>query len=488
MKKIYLLLSMILVYATAFSQSLSPILAGSSGGETDNATYLTSWSVGEAVTGNGTAANYVVTQGFQQGFSPITITGMTNLCVNSGYYYYSTEPGMSNYVWIITGGVINYGSGSYQIQVSWITAGAQTVSVSYRNAWGYTPATPVVLNVTVNPLPDPAGNITGTSTVCAGANGVAYSVPPSANTLTYVWTLPPNATIATGSGTNSITVNYATNAISGNVTVITNNLCGYGTVSPPFAVSVNPLPGAAGAITGPSNVCERSNGIVYSVGAIANASSYNWTVPSGVNIVSGLNTNVITVNFGPAAVSGNFTVNGINTCGNGTVSTLNVTVTPYPNAPHITSHGDTLVSNVTTGNQWFYNGTIITGQTYQTCIAHQSGWYWDKVIVNSCGSDTSNHIKLVMVGMGEPSATPDVVLYPNPNNGEFTLRISSQKEEKYNILVFNNLGIRVFELNDVEISGVTQQVINLQQVPSGLYTVLIKNNDGSVIKKLLINH
>jgi large repetitive protein len=488
MKKIYLLLSMILVYATAFSQSLSPILTGCSGGENDNASYLTSWSIGEVIIGTGSAGTSVLTQGFQQGFSPITIAGMISLCVNSGYYYYSTQPGMSNYSWSITGGSIYAGAGTYQVQVSWTTPGSQSISVNYTNTWGFRPAMPVALNVTVNPVPDPSGPVSGTANVCAGATGVSYSVAPVGNAMTYVWTLPTNASIVSGAGTNSITVNYANNAISGNITVIGNNLCGYGTGSPPFAVSVSPLPDAAGAISGPAFVCERSNGIVYSVATIANASTYNWTVPSGVNIVGGLNTNVITVNFGPAAVSGNFTVAGINTCGNGTNSTLAVTVTPYPNAPTITSLGNVLTSSSPTGNQWYFNNMIMTGETGQTCTAHQSGWYWDEVIVNGCSSDTSNHIKLIMIGVGGSIQDADIVLYPNPNDGAFTLGFTSLKEEKYSVKVFNSLGICVFKLNELNVSGITNQGIDLRPIPNGLYTVLIENNEGQLIRKILIHH
>jgi hypothetical protein len=172
-----------------------------------------------------------------------TITGRTNMCINSGYYNYTTEPGMINYVWTVSsGGVINYGSGTYQIQVSWIIAGPQTVSVTYTSAAGCNPVTPTVLNVTVNPLPGPAGSITGIDTVCAGANGVAYSVAPIPNTTVYIWSLPPNDTIASGAGLNSITVDFAADGTSGDINVYGNNLCGDGPVSPNLFITVNPVP------------------------------------------------------------------------------------------------------------------------------------------------------------------------------------------------------------------------------------------------------
>jgi hypothetical protein len=150
---------------------------------------------------------------------------------------------MQNYLWTVSsGGIITYGSGTNQIQVSWINPGPQTVSVTYSNGPGCEASQPTVLNVTVNPLPGQAGIITGTDNVCAGDNGIAYSIAPIPNTITYVWTLPPNAAIASGAGTDSITVNFASNATSGNISVYSNNLCGDGPVSPNLFVTVTPIP------------------------------------------------------------------------------------------------------------------------------------------------------------------------------------------------------------------------------------------------------
>jgi hypothetical protein len=62
-----------------------------------------------------------------------TITGSTSLCVNSGYYFYTTESGMNNYTWTISpGGTILAGLGTNSIMVAWNAAGAQSVSVNLQ--------------------------------------------------------------------------------------------------------------------------------------------------------------------------------------------------------------------------------------------------------------------------------------------------------------------------------------------------------------------
>ena len=467
------------------------------GGTTNSNTVIVTWNTAGAQTvsvnytnpGGCTAAAPVVFNVTVNNLPVPTITGQTSMCVNSGYYNYTTEAGMQNYVWTVSsGGLINYGSGTYQIQVSWIGAGAQTVSVTYSNGAGCNPVAPTVLNVTVNPVPDQAGTITGTSTLCAGTNGVAYSVAPINNATTYVWALPPNATIATGAGTNSITVNFADNATSGNIYVYGNNICGDGGTSPAFPVTVNPLPDPAGTISGPNDVCLGTSGVVYSVATIANATGYAWTVPSGVSIIAGSNTNSITVDYTTTATSGNITVRGTNSCGDGTVSpNFFVTVNPIPPTPVVTNHGDTLISSAPAGNQWYFEGTLIIGATGQRYVATQQGYYWDVVDLQGCSSDTSNHKLIIITGIN-PHPASVINLYPVPNEGRFNVSFITASEESFSFSVYNNLGVKIYEETKVEVNGSLIKVIDLRPVPNGMYTVIITSDQETVAKRIIVNY
>ena len=416
-----------------------------------------------------------------------TITGSTSLCVNSGYNNYTTEAGMQNYMWTISsGGIINYGSGTNQISVSWIASGNQTVSVTYTSQAGCNAASPTVLNVTVNPYPYPAGPISGSSNVCPGANNIAYSVTPINNATSYVWALPPGASIASGAGTNSITVDFSSNASSGIIFVWGNNLCGSGSNSPPFSVTVDPLPGSAGPITGPSDVCTGTTGVVYSVEIISYAAGYDWTVPTGVVITSGNNTHIITTDFSSTAVSGNITVQGTNSCGTGTVSPdFFVTVKTTPPIPVVTNTGDTLHSSSPTGNQWYFEGNIILGATSQEYIATQDGYYWDLGTLNGCTSDTSNHKLIIITGINTHPGSI-IIIYPVPNTGEFNVTISTNYRTSFNICIYNSLGVKIYEDANVAVDDIFQKVIDLRPVPYGVYTIIFENNQGVVVKNIVV--
>ena len=86
--------------------------------------------------------------------------------------------------------IISIRNCSNQVQIDWSMPGTQWVSVIYNTPAGCTATTPGQLNISVNPLPANPGSIYGLSSVCAGTEGVAYSVDPVPNTDNYFWQLP----------------------------------------------------------------------------------------------------------------------------------------------------------------------------------------------------------------------------------------------------------------------------------------------------------
>ena len=193
-----------------------------------------------------------------------------------------TATGGGNYAW--NNGV------TQSVAFTPTTTATYTVSVTGYN--GCSTSDNVI--VTVNPFPAAAGTISGFATVCQGQNAVMYSVPSIANATSYVWTLPSGATGS--STTNSISLNFGTSSITDYIIVKGTDSCGDGAASS-MLITVNPLPSAAGVITGNITVCQGDNA-TYTVPVITNATNYNWTLPSGVTITSGSGTNSITIHFG----------------------------------------------------------------------------------------------------------------------------------------------------------------------------------------------
>jgi gliding motility-associated-like protein/uncharacterized repeat protein (TIGR01451 family) len=264
-----------------------------------------------------------------------SITGTSSVCPGQTGVGYSVPviANASGYNWTLPAGAsISAGLNTNAITVDFsLLAVSGNITVAGTSGCGN--GTTATFAVKVN-ASGAAGTITGPPVVCAGQVGVIYSVPPILNATTYVWTLPAGATITNGSTTDSITVSFGTGASSGNIAVSGVSSCGSGPISANFAVSVNPLPGAAGLITGPPSVCQGQSGAVYSVPAIANATGYNWTLPSGAIITTGMNTNTFTVTFSPTAAGDTIIVEGTNACGVGPASAkFIITVNTLPPTP-----------------------------------------------------------------------------------------------------------------------------------------------------------
>ena len=353
---------------------------------------------------NGSAACAGPSKSFTITVNPLPIpiiTGQTsNICPGSGYTSYFTQYGNSNYIWTTSpGGTIAIGQGTAQADVYWTGSGPQWITVNYTNPSGCTAAAPAQLNVTVMYLPGPAGAITGTATVCAGTQNVAYSVAPVGNATAYIWNLPAGASIASGGGTNSIIVNFG--SASGNITVAGSNACGQGTSSPALVVTVNPIPAT----------------------------------------------------------------------------------------PVITANGYVLTSSAPGGNQWYHNGTAVsgaTGQTYTVPVS-QPGWYWTEVTLLSCTSDTSNHLYVRGVGIAENNER-SFTIYPVPNNGRFTAAISWPTAAFFSIAIYNELGAMIYQKADIRVSGTATELIELISTPPGVYTVVFTSSDCRVIRKIIISN
>jgi PKD repeat protein len=135
-------------------------------------------------------------------------------------------------------------------------------------------------NLTVNALPAAPGAVTGNTTLCQGTKGVLYTVPVIANATTYVWSLPYNATIVSGAGTRSITVDYLAGSLSGTVSVHGVNGCADGPESAALSVTVHAVPTAA---AGPDQIlCTDATAFAATTPAFGTPT---WTKLSGQGII-----------------------------------------------------------------------------------------------------------------------------------------------------------------------------------------------------------
>jgi hypothetical protein len=169
----------------------------------------------------------------------------------------------------------------------------------------------------------PIASAGGTTTICPGlttqvsgasaSNGTISWSEDGAGSITAGGTgLTPTYTSAAGDAGNTVTLTMT----------VTNSPCDVATAT--YTVVVSPAaPAVAGAITGSTSVCAGGTSLTYSVDAVANATDYTWSVPSGWIITDGQGTTSITATAGGAG-TGSISVVASNSCGNSTTQTISI--------------------------------------------------------------------------------------------------------------------------------------------------------------------
>ncbi len=168
--------------------------------------------------------------------------------------------------------------------------------------------------------------------------------------------------------------------------------------------------------------------------------------------------------------------------------TLNITQNYIlPETPVITRNGDQLNSSVSTGNQWYFNGTKIEGATQSSVVITQSGTY--SVTVSNeagCSAASTNYAAIKT----EVGLIPDFgftfKVFPNPNDGYFTVELTSSRSGQVELNLYATDG-RSVASKIVQTDGGTQQVkFSETSLVPGTYTLQIRFGARVESKKLII--
>lgn len=169
---------------------------------------------------------------------PGAVSGPNLVCAGNTSVPYSITPvsGANDYTWTVpTGSTISSGQGTASITVTFGSTPGP-VMVTANNSCGS--SSPAMLNVSLTLSPPSApGPINGPTSTCVGASQT-YTVPAVSGAMFYSWTVPADAFVAAGQGTTSVTVMFG--ALSGQVQVTADNLCGP-SVAQALPVTITPL-------------------------------------------------------------------------------------------------------------------------------------------------------------------------------------------------------------------------------------------------------
>ncbi len=325
------------------------------------------------------------------------------------------------------------------------------------------------------------------ATICPPESGTNFSIAAAGIGLSFQWQVDG------GSGftdiiNSSIYSNATTKTLNiTNVSITMNGYhfrCAITSTVPVFSIFsntatliINTIPASAGTISGNSTVCQGQNSLTYTVPAIANATSYIWTLPTGTSGTS--TSNSIIVNYETSAVSGDIIVKGNSSCGDGAESVLPVVVNARPVRPVIYQNGIILNSDALNGNQWYDQNGLINGATNQNYTLTSNGNYYVIVTINGCSSESSNSINVVATGIDFTKDNKSIRVYPNPVSYELIIEIEGGTE-KTEFEILNSSGQKVFKGFLFE-----KIVVPTTDFSPGVYIIKIENGKTFDFKKIV---
>ncbi len=130
-------------------------------------------------------------------------------------------------------------------------------------------------------------------------------------------------------------------------------------------------------------------------------------------------------------------------------------------------------------------GTVVWNLNYE-------GEAWVSVLgLNNCGQGNISDSLLVIVANPVDIFDQEVAglsIIPNPNNGLFTISISSKESSINNVSVVNAHGKTILDSSDIDFNNNISATMDFRNSPSGMYFVILQNNDTRIVKKIIIQN
>ena len=213
--------------------------------------------------------------------------------------------------------------------------------------------------------------------------------------------------------------------------------------------------------------------------------TYQWTPSTYLNASNGQ----FPVSVPLSDIS--YTVTVSDGSSNMTSSPIPLTLAPVPAAPVIVMNGTELVSNLSSGNQWYLNDNAIPGATGQTYQPSAYGNYTDVYTnpVSLCSSLPSNIIMYYPAGMGDLKSGQTIAVYPNPFSENLTVAVEGEKQGMIRVSLYDTYGNRMLTIDQQVIQTSGRQLINIDasRLNPGLYFCTIQTDSRTETKKVILS-
>lgn len=150
----------------------------------------------------------------------------------------------------------------------------------------------------------------------------------------------------------------------------------------------------------------------------------------------------------------------------------------------IARNGATLESNISTGNQWYLNGSKIEGATSKTYTPTASGKYQLQASLSSGCNVTSNEFLYLAA---DPKANEiKLTVFPIPAEHDLTVGFEIAEAQPVVMSIVNSIGQKVYQATKNNVIGVNIEQIDISRLPTGVYILSIKVGSKIYSKKITV--
>ena len=200
------------------------------------------------------------------------------------------------------------------------------------------------------------------------------------------------------------------------------------------------------------------------------ASTYSWSTGSTntVVIVSPTVTTVYTVTGNTGACSA---------VGTGTIS-----VGSYPPTPTISQAGNILMSSSASNNQWYLNGTLISGASAQSYAVIQDGNY-SVVVTGAYGcSASSSSVSVILTSVADATYINTIQLSPNPVKDVIFINSLLKEPKSVSYLIYSMTG-QVVKNGTVTLNN--KESISISDMAAGVYEIKFNIDQSTATYKFI---
>jgi PKD repeat protein len=153
---------------------------------------------------------------------------------------------------------------------------------------------------------------------------------------------------------------------------------------------------------------------------------------------------------------------------------------------------DFSTGGITSRNWTFPGGTPSSSTDPNPLIVYNTPGVYDVQLIVGNGITTDTLLKPSYIKVDYPTGLTIqpgkqvCSVVPNPNNGRFSLIISAPGENKVNIILMNSMGSVVYTENNIHVNGQITKKLNIANQPDGLYFAIVRGNNLSTIRKVII--